>query len=213
MQCREADRAKRLHDDPRSPQRVPMILRDVHGAEGVVEDEHAHARLRTFTQDLAERVRQTTGRAVIQLQRDRPLRRAQVLPQAGEGSVAVLHQLDAVAWREPRAGRHRRHQWELLLGYADRRAISGDATNVANGRSAREVKKADQRESEDDCAQRPATDPAQDGDTRLVVTRMRVSDAFFSMLRPFAPSSDCSAKRFEASVPLHSATRSALVHP
>ena len=141
-----------------------MILRDVHGAEGVVEDEHTHAGLGTFTQDLAERVRQTTGRAVIQLQRDRPLRRAEVLPQAGEGSIAVLHQLDAVAWREPRAGRHRRHQWELLLGNADRRAISRDATHVPNGRPAGEMEKADQRQSEDDRAQRPATDSAEDGD-------------------------------------------------
>ena len=141
-----------------------MIPRNVHRAEGVVEDEHTHAGLGTFTQDLAERVRQTTGRAVIQLQRDRPLRRAEVLPQTGEGSIAVLHQLDAVAWREPRAGRHRRHQWELLLGNADRRAISGDATHVPNGRPSGEMEKADQREREDDRAQRPATDSAEDED-------------------------------------------------
>ena len=86
------------------------------------------------------------------------------MPQAGEGSVAVLHQLDAVTWREPRAGRHRRHQWELLLDNADGRAISRDATHVPNGGPAGEMEKADQRESEDDRAQRPATDSAEDGD-------------------------------------------------
>jgi hypothetical protein len=42
-----------------------MTLRDVHCAEGVVEDEHTHTGLGTFTQDLAERVGQTTGCAVI----------------------------------------------------------------------------------------------------------------------------------------------------
>ena len=80
MQRRETNRAKRFHDDARSPQRVPMIRRDVHRAEGVVEDEHTYACLGTLTQDLAERVRHTAGRAVIQLQGDRPLRRAQVFP-------------------------------------------------------------------------------------------------------------------------------------
>ena len=81
----------------------------------------------------------------------------------GIGAIAVQRHLDAVAWREPRAGRHRRHQWKLLLGDADRRAISRDAADVTNGRPAREMEKADQRESEDDRAQRPATDSAEYG--------------------------------------------------
>jgi hypothetical protein len=90
------------------------------------------------------------------------------LPQAREGSVAVLPQLNAVAWREPRAGRHRRHQRKLWFGNADRGAICGDATDVANGRPSGEVQKTDQRESEDDCAQRPATDSLEDGNQSVL---------------------------------------------
>src|SRR5512145_1736004 len=102
MQRRETERPKRFHDDPRGSQGLAMIGWQVHRPEGVIEDQHTYTSLGTLTQDLAERVRHTTGRAVVQLQRDRALRRAQVFPETREGAVTVLHHLDAVACRQPR---------------------------------------------------------------------------------------------------------------
>ena len=97
MQRRETDRPEGFNDNAGSPQFVAMVRRDVHGTEGVVEDEHPDTRFGAFTQYLAERVGHTSGRAVIQLQGDRPLCRPEVFPQARIGAVTVQHDLDTVA--------------------------------------------------------------------------------------------------------------------
>ena len=58
---------------------------DVDGAEGVVRDEHAYARLGAFAQYPPEDLGHPSRRAVVQLQRDRLLRRPQVVPSTWIG--------------------------------------------------------------------------------------------------------------------------------
>jgi hypothetical protein len=127
-----------------------MISRHVHRAERIVEDEHPYARLCAFPQYRAERVGHPTRRAVVQLQRNRALCGAQVVPQAGIRLVAIQEHFDARARSEPGSRRHGRHQGKLRLAHADRRAVSRHAANMTNRRSPREMKEADQRQAEHD---------------------------------------------------------------
>src|SRR6185436_12571811 len=117
-------------------------------------------RLRAFTQNLAEHLRHTTRGAVIQLQRDRPLSRPQVFPQAWIGAVTVQHDLDTVPGREPCAGGHRRHERKLWFADADWCAVYAHAPDVANGRTACEMKEPDKGEAKDARDKRPPTDAA-----------------------------------------------------
>ena len=141
----------------------------------------ARRRVARSREDLAERVGHPAGRAVIQLQRDRPLRRSKVLPQPGVGAVAVQHHFDAVAGVS-----HAPVSIVAISGNSGSAtptdAPSADAADVTNRCPARDLEKTDQCESEDDGAHCSATDSAEDGDHSV---RVRVCGCL-------TPSSACS---------------------
>ena len=61
MQRREADRPKGFNDNSGRAQFLAMSAGNVDGAEGVVEDEYAYARLGAFAKILTERVGHAPG--------------------------------------------------------------------------------------------------------------------------------------------------------
>jgi hypothetical protein len=81
--------------------------------------------------------------------------------ELSDAGIAVQHQLDTVARRKPRTCKHRRDKWKLGLTHADRHAICGNSTYVADGDPSGEMQKADEGEGEDHYHERPTTNTAQ----------------------------------------------------
>ena len=70
----EGGKADRVSGGSAEIRRVAVVSGDVHGPEGVVQNEDAHARFGSLDQDLAKSIGHPARGAVVQLKGDRLLR-------------------------------------------------------------------------------------------------------------------------------------------
>ena len=147
VHAHEPEGTERAGVDARAAQRFDVLVGE-RGAEGVVEEEHAHPGARPRGDDLAEGVRHLSRLAEIELEGERLARGAQVVPETRIGLVAAGEQLHLVTGVE-RGARDELHRG-AESGLRDRGGLAAaEALHVVHRRAAHGADQADEREDTD----------------------------------------------------------------